>query len=168
MIVPQNHWGGWCDTRGPLEEGTFRSLNPVWPPVHMWPWDTGLHLRSECRRVRGEEPETRWQQRKQEPKKMKLLLKLELFQIQTHISNRIHTETSLVVQWLKIHASTVGVMGSISGWEIKVLCAAWCSQNFFKNQNNSSLKKNKHIEPRICRRLGTTFCYSLFLFKKLN
>ena len=51
---------------------------------------------------------------------MKLLLKLELFQIQTHISKRIHTETSLVVQWLKIHASTAGGVGSIPGQGTKI------------------------------------------------
>ena len=42
-------------------------------------------------------------------------------------------ENSLVVQWLGLHASTAGVMGSVSGWGAKISHTAWYSQNFFKN-----------------------------------
>ena len=33
--------------------------------------------------------------------------------------------TSLVVQWLILHASNAGVTGSIPGWETNILHASW-------------------------------------------
>ena len=119
MIVPQNHWEGWCDTRVPLEEETFKSLNPVWPPINAyvavrhWPasqkWAQESQGRGAWDRMRAKKA------RAKENEAFLLLLKLELFQIQTHISKRIHNKTSLVAQWLKIHASTAGGVGSIPG-----------------------------------------------------
>ena len=34
--------------------------------------------------------------------------------------------TSLVVQWLRLRASTAGFMGSVPGWGIKILHAVKC------------------------------------------
>ena len=36
--------------------------------------------------------------------------------------------TSLAVQYLRLHASSAGGTGSISGWGTKVIHAMWCSQ----------------------------------------
>ena len=36
--------------------------------------------------------------------------------------------TSLAVQWLKLHASTAGGMGSTSGQGTRIPHAAWCGQ----------------------------------------
>ena len=63
--------------------------------------------------------------------------------------------TSLVVQWLRLHASNAGVLGSILGWEtqshmlqLKILQAAIktpCSQinkrNLFKERKKLALMK---------------------------
>ena len=38
---------------------------------------------------------------------------------------RVKTGTSLVVQWLGLHASNAGDMGSIPGWETKMPHATW-------------------------------------------
>ena len=38
---------------------------------------------------------------------------------------RVKTGTSLVVQWLGLHASNAGDMGSIPGWETKIPHATW-------------------------------------------
>ena len=38
------------------------------------------------------------------------------------------TGTSLVVQWLRLHASNTGGLGSIPGWGAKILHAVWCGQ----------------------------------------
>ena len=35
--------------------------------------------------------------------------------------------TDLEVQWLSIHASTAWGVGSIPGWETKILLAPWCT-----------------------------------------
>ena len=45
---------------------------------------------------------------------------------------------SLVVQWLRLHASTAGGMGLIPGWETKIPRAVWHSQNIRINQNQNS------------------------------
>ena len=50
--------------------------------------------------------------------------------------------TSLLVQWLGLHASTAGGMGSIPGWGTKVPCAVWHGQKIFKNKKIKK-KKNK-------------------------
>ena len=42
---------------------------------------------------------------------------------------------SLAVQWLRLHTSTAGGMGSISGWETKIL----------HNMQHSQKKKKGHI-----------------------
>ena len=39
--------------------------------------------------------------------------------------------TSLVVQWLRTHASTTGSQSSIPGWGTKILHAAWVTKKFF-------------------------------------
>ena len=49
-------------------------------------------------------------------------------------------ETFLVLQWLGLHASTAGGMGSIRGWEIKILHAARWGQ-----------KTKKVINMCLCR-----------------
>ena len=41
--------------------------------------------------------------------------------------------TSLVVQWIRLHASTVGHVGSIPGWGTKILHAVWHSQKIKNN-----------------------------------
>ena len=61
--------------------------------------------------------------------------------------------TSLAVQWLKLCTSTAGGMGSIPGWETKILHAVQCSQNM----NN----KNKFVNICLCTRvcsLGVIQC----------
>ena len=50
---------------------------------------------------------------------------------------------SLVVQWLRLHASTAGGMRLIPGWETKIPRAVWNRQNVRINQNqnqNSDLR----------------------------
>ena len=44
------------------------------------------------------------------------------------ICQKLGGRTSLVVQWLRLPASTVGGMGSIPGRGTKILHAAWRSQ----------------------------------------
>ena len=44
--------------------------------------------------------------------------------------------TSLVVQWLRLHASTAGGVSSVPGWETKILHAAWHSQKKKKRGNS--------------------------------
>ena len=41
--------------------------------------------------------------------------------------------TFLVVQWLRLHASTAGGMGSIPGWGTKMLHALQCGKKKKKN-----------------------------------
>ena len=48
--------------------------------------------------------------------------------------------TSLVVQWLRLHASTAGSAGSIAGWGAKILYSTWCSQ---KKGNNKQKNKSR-------------------------
>ena len=50
--------------------------------------------------------------------------------------------TSLVVQWLRLYASTTGDMGSIPGGGTKIPQAAWCGPN---NNNNIFVKISKNI-----------------------
>ena len=40
--------------------------------------------------------------------------------------------TSLMVQWLRLSASTAGGMGSIPGWGTKILQASGCGQKSTK------------------------------------
>ena len=40
--------------------------------------------------------------------------------------------TSLAVQWLRLHTSTVGGVGSIPDWGTRILHATWCSQKMKK------------------------------------
>ena len=44
--------------------------------------------------------------------------------------------TSLAVQWLRFHTSTVGGVGSITGQELKILHAARCHQKENKRKKN--------------------------------
>ena len=44
------------------------------------------------------------------------------------LSKNLKTGTSLVVQWLRLHASTAGGMGSIPGWRTKIPHVTWGSQ----------------------------------------
>ena len=46
-----------------------------------------------------------------------------------------HQGTSLVAQWLGLHASTAGDMGVIPGWGTKILRATWCGNK--KTQNKT-------------------------------
>ena len=49
--------------------------------------------------------------------------------------------TSLVVQWLRLHASNARDMGSIPGQETKLLYATWCGQEILKKINDFKNKK---------------------------
>ena len=49
------------------------------------------------------------------------ILKVALFKI-------LLKGTSLVVQWLGLHVSTAGSMGSTPGWGTKILQAMWHGQ----------------------------------------
>ena len=49
---------------------------------------------------------------------------------------------SLVVQWLRLHASNARDMGSIPGQETKLLYATWCSQEIFKKIKDFENKKD--------------------------
>ena len=42
------------------------------------------------------------------------------------------TETSLVVQWLRLRASTAGGTGSVPGWGTKISHAVWGSEKNLK------------------------------------
>ena len=44
-----------------------------------------------------------------------------------------------MVQWLRLHVSRAGDMGSISSWGTKVSQAVWCSQ---KKKKKSAQEKN--------------------------
>ena len=50
-------------------------------------------------------------------------------------------ETSLVVQWLRLRASTAGGMGSIPGWGTKILHAVWRGQNKQTTYNGKKSEK---------------------------
>ena len=47
--------------------------------------------------------------------------------------------TSLVAQWLRLHSSNAGGMGSISSWRTKSPQAVWCSQKKKKYNKDSHL-----------------------------
>ena len=55
--------------------------------------------------------------------------------------------TSLVVQRLRLHASTAGGTGSISGRGTKIPQATWCGQK--QKQKNKQTKKNMGEEFHI-------------------
>ena len=60
------------------------------------------------------------------------------------IYNHLTMETSLVIQWLRLHASTLGDRGSIPGQETKIPHAVRCSQQlkekkFFKSLDHMGL-----------------------------
>ena len=71
---------------------------------------------------------------------------------------KIHSlETSLVVQWLRLHAPNVGDMGLIPGWGTKILHAAWhdTKNKINKGKKNTALTLSfldpvvvKHTLPR--------------------
>ena len=50
-------------------------------------------------------------------------------------------ETSLVVQWLRLQASTAWGMGLIPGQGSKILHAIWCGQKRKKKRKKSYLDK---------------------------
>ena len=54
-------------------------------------------------------------------------------------TNQKRYETSLVVQWLRPHASTAGVMGSIPGQGTKIPHAMWRSQKKKKRKDTCTL-----------------------------
>ena len=60
--------------------------------------------------------------------------------------------TSLVVQWLRLCASTAGGMGSIPGQGIKILHGLWCSQ-----KTNQQTKKPRN--NAICSNMDATRDY---------
>ena len=55
-------------------------------------------------------------------------------------------ETSLAVQWLSLHASTAGGMGSIPGGGTKIPDATWCGQKKKKRTLDHS-RYNVSLEP---------------------
>ena len=59
---------------------------------------------------------------------------------QTRCSTR---GTSLVVQWLRLHASTTGGMGLIPGWGTKIPHAMQCGKKKKVQQELKIVKKNK-------------------------
>ena len=60
-------------------------------------------------------------------------------------SEKEWTEPSLMVQWLRLHASTAGVTHSIPGWGTKIPYALWNSQKINKNKRVDMLKKKMYI-----------------------
>ena len=44
------------------------------------------------------------------------------------LSKNLKTGTSLVIQWLRLHASTAGGMASVPGWRTKIPHVTWGSQ----------------------------------------
>ena len=48
------------------------------------------------------------------------------------VKNQGHQEIALAAQWLRLHTSTVGDMGSILGWGTKIPQAARHDQNIDK------------------------------------
>ena len=52
------------------------------------------------------------------------------------------TGTSLVVQWLRLHASNAGGMGSIPGWGTKIPHAMECGKKNTKKQTKKTLTGN--------------------------
>ena len=60
-----------------------------------------------------------------------------------HLKNILGT--SLVIQWLIFHISTVGGTGSIPGWRTKILPAAQCGQKMKKR-----FKYNLLAQPCVC------------------
>ena len=50
--------------------------------------------------------------------------------------------SSLVVQWLRLQASNAEGVGSISGWETKILHAVWHSQ---KKKSNMIMSRSIHV-----------------------
>ena len=63
---------------------------------------------------------------------------------------KLITGTSLRVQWLRLHPTNAGSMGSIPGWGTKVPHTVGCGQKFLNKINKSSYTKKKsqrtHIE----------------------
>ena len=57
---------------------------------------------------------------------------------------------SLVVQWLRLCASTAGGTGSIPGQGTKILHAEWHGQKFKKKKERKKEKKNISMSP-LCR-----------------
>ena len=58
---------------------------------------------------------------------------------------------SLVVSWLGLYtstAATAGNMGSVPGWETRILLAAWYSKKERKEKKKYSLCFQKHSTPR--------------------
>ena len=47
--------------------------------------------------------------------------------------------TYLVVQWLRLHASTARDVGSIPGWGTKIPHAMWCSQKVKKKKKKEEM-----------------------------
>ena len=52
-----------------------------------------------------------------------------------HVRKWEKGQTSLMVQWLGLHASTTGDEGSVPGLGTKILHAVWCGQNNNKKSN---------------------------------
>ena len=51
----------------------------------------------------------------------------------------LHLRTSLAVQWLGLHISTIGGLGSIPVWGTKILPATWHSLKKKKGRNKESM-----------------------------
>ena len=72
----------------------------------------------------------------------------------TYTCIKICTQTSLAVQWLKLHASTAGSTGSIPGEGTKIPHAIQHShkqtKNLYTNVGSSSIHNDKKLETPTC------------------
>ena len=59
--------------------------------------------------------------------------------------------TSLVVQWLGLHTSTTGDLGSILGQDTKIPYASWCSQKKKKKGKTKQNRKQTSSQAKIKR-----------------
>ena len=53
---------------------------------------------------------------------------------------KLRSGTSLMVQWLRLHASKAGDVGSVPGWGTKILHASW------HGQKRKGRKKSRYRE----------------------
>ena len=64
-------------------------------------------------------------------------------------------KTSLVVQWLRLFASTAGNMDFFPSWETKIPHASWCSQKKIQQKRKISLSRHPAGAERMSfRKIG--------------
>ena len=111
-----------------------------------------------------------------------LLLLLSLFLCLLHTHIHIHTQrhpntndaalgTSLVVQWLRLHASTAGTPGSIPGQGTKISHTTQQDQKKKKKKDYVQMMQSFHLPnpvPQSFVYTGTTHWTSSFWLKTLN